>query len=964
MRRFALALCGILLIHAVVNSQNTIGIPVVVNYPKQVYNAGSQNWGLAQDKNGIIYVANNDGLLSFDGNFWRLFALPNATKVRSIGIGGDNRIYIGGQSEIGFFAPDKKGRLAYTSLMPLVSAKGRDFTDVWNICFFKGHVFFRAYRKILEYDGSKVIVHEAVQWNFLGATPSLLLALDNDKQLVTYKNGAWSPASKNHPFPRDVVLRAAVAIGADSTLLATQQHGLFILHKDTIMPFQTKDLKRIEPSNIYGAIPLGDDRVALNTNLSGCVIINKKGEIIQKISKKEGIQNNNVLCMLYDRNRNLWLGLDNGIDLVLYSNAIQQIFPEGDNRYAGYSSILYKKKLYLGLVSGAYEVPVSRAGDLSYQKANFTPLKGSKGQVWNFSIVNDRLFMGHLRGAFLVENDSAILLDPSTGFWNFQPVNVFESKYSMMAGTYNGINFYNYGEGKFNNPGVDAHFESARFVVQHQNTIWASHPFKGLYKVHFENGHPVVKQYQDVKGILSTNHNKLFSIDGKMVLVSDKGIFEYDDSQSDFAPSAYFKKLSLATRVSYLKEDPYGNVWFISDKKVGIVEKSSGGAKIVFLPELTNKIQANGFEDINIIDSNNVIITGENGFYHLNYAEYKKNHDRLQAHVVQVSLINNKDSSIFGGYAPLTDAPSIGYEFNSLHFEVSSTLFGEESTLEYSYYLNGFDKHWSEWNKKAEKDYTNIPPGKYVFQVKCRNNFDNESQAASFSFSVLPPWYRSWWAYTIYVLAFLGVLYLFYKRQQQKYKKQQQLKLQEQQKNYDEEQRQVQMLHQLELAESDKTIAQLQSEKLLAEVEYKNTELASTAMNLVHKVEILTKIKGDLLHFKESAELEKGAREFQKIIKVIDGELSNAQEWEQFAVHFDSVHSNYLKQLKDYCPDLSTSELKLAAYLRLNLSTKEIAQLMNISVRGVETSRYRLRKKLGLNKEEANLIGFLSDITK
>jgi DNA-binding CsgD family transcriptional regulator len=319
---------------------------------------------------------------------------------------------------------------------------------------------------------------------------------------------------------------------------------------------------------------------------------------------------------------------------------------------------------------------------------------------------------------------------------------------------------------------------------------------------------------------------------------------------------------------------------------------------------------------------------------------------------------------LFGGYGQSNARPSISYTNNSLHFEAATTLFGEESTVEYSYYLKGFDEAWSDWERKTEKDYTNIPPGSYIFFVKCRNNFDNESPSAAFSFVILPPWYRTWWAYSIYALGMITALYLFYKYQQKKYKRQQQIRLIEQQKKYDEEQRRLQMQHQLELAESDKKIAQLRSEKLLAEVDHKNTELATSAMNLVHKVEILTRIKGDLIQFRETVQIDKGTREFQKILKVIEGELNSAQEWEQFARHFDSVHSNYLKKLKEYCPDLSTSELKLAAYLRLNLSTKEIAQLMNISIRGVETSRYRLRKKLGLTNEEANLFSFLTDVTK
>ncbi|HUC80704.1 MAG TPA: SBBP repeat-containing protein, partial [Flavisolibacter sp.] len=108
--------------------QNTIGIPMIVNYPSQVYNAGSQNWGITQDKNGILYFANNEGLLTFDGSFWRKFQLPNKTKVRSVAIDKSGRVYVGGQSEIGYFSPNAKGELVYTSLMPLVGEKGKDFT--------------------------------------------------------------------------------------------------------------------------------------------------------------------------------------------------------------------------------------------------------------------------------------------------------------------------------------------------------------------------------------------------------------------------------------------------------------------------------------------------------------------------------------------------------------------------------------------------------------------------------------------------------------------------------------------------------------------------------------------------------------------------------------------------------------------------------------------------------------------
>ena len=945
--------------------QNTIGIPMIVNYSNQVYNAGSQNWGIAQDKKGIIYFANNEGLLTFDGSFWRKYPLPNKTKARSVTIAKDGRVYIGGQSELGYFSANAKGKLVYTSLMPLIPEKEKDFTDIWNVCVFQDQVFFRAYRKLFSYDGQKVVVHQGPQWNYLGATPSSLLALNNDKQLLTYYNGNWKLAAKNNLFPSDVVLRSVVEIGRDSTLLATLTHGLFILYNDSMKPFRSTDLVPISSFNIYGASKINEDRIALNTNLSGCIIINKKGEFIQRISKGEGLQNSNILCMLLDKDKNLWFGLDNGIDLALYSNAIQQIFPESGDRNAGYASIIFKNKLYLGLVSGAYEVPLDNNKDLSYTKGSFHAVKGSKGQVWNFSVVQDKLVMGHNRGAFIIESDSARLLDGSTGFWGFQSLRMFDGTQAMLGGSYNGISFYRFRKDRLLDPSVRAHFESARFVVQYKNAIWSSHPFKGLFRIQYDGSRaPAVVPYVDRQRILSANHNKLFSIDNKLILLTDKGIFEHDDRKGDFVRSGTLDLLHKVGVINYLKQDGNGNVWFTTANKVGVFDRSANASRIVFIPELNNKIQANGFEQIHTIDSNNVLLTGENGFFHLNYAQYKKTQHPLQAMISKISFVSANDSLLYGGYAAASKPSPISYSFNSLHFEVAAGLFGHENTLEYSYCLNGFDKDWSEWSKRTEKDYTNIPPGDYVFRVKCRNNFNNESLVTAYAFTVLPPWYRTWWAYTIYGLVIGGVLYFFYKKQQKKYKRQHRLKILEQQRKNQEEQRRLQMVHQLTVAENEQKISQLQREKLQAEIEHKNSELASSAMNLVHKAEILSKLKDDLLHFRENAKLENGVKDFQKIIKVIDSELNHAEEWEQFARHFDSVHANYLKKLKDHYPDLTTSELKLAAYLRLNLSTKEIAQLLNISIRGVETSRYRLRKKLGLTNEDANLYGFLMEVTK
>ncbi len=947
-------------------AQNTIGIPNIVNYTKQQYNAGSQNWNIVQDKNGILYCANNDGLLSFDGIFWRTYKLPNKTITRSVAVSADNKIYTGGQGEIGYFSPGSNGELVFTSLNRLIPAKDNDFADVWNICFYQHRVFFRANKKILEYDGKKVIVYNSVNWAFLSAVNGELLAYEIEKGLVYYSNGQWLSKIKAGKLPTDnLLIRTALHLTKDSTLLVSLMHGLFILHGDTVSAFTTPDIKNIASKNISSACIISADRIALATNLAGCIIINKQGKFIQRFTKNEGIQNNNVLAVMLDKHKNLWLGLDNGIDLVTYSNAIRNIFPDQQNRNAGYTSTVYRKELYLGVSTGVYRIKLdSLFRDISYTIGAFDFVENSQGQVWNLSVVNDKLLMGHNKGAYIIEGNKALPLDTRTGFWGFQPLYTTHSSNVIVGGVYNGISFLNDKNGKISVPVVNSQVESARFVAIGKNIIWIAHPYKGVYSISFdESGIGTAARYKDTKKILSGNHNKVFKLKDKIILTTDNGIFEYNEQQKDFVRSASLEKLLGKSPVSYIKEDVYGNIWFCRDRKVSIVDRSFKEPRIIVIPEIDGRIMAGGFENIMVIDSSNVLIAAERGFFHINYALYKKNRTPLQAMIRKVQLSNVQENGlIYGGYHSLTAVSSIKHKYNSLHFEYTSTLFGQELNTEYSYFLEGFDKEWTAWSKKTEKDYTNLPAGNYTFKVRCRNNPDNESNATGFTFTILPPWYQTWWAYSIYAALIFGIIYFFYKRQQSKYNKLQQIKLQEQRRKYDEEQKQLQLQHQLQIQKSEKQIIELRNDKLQSEVEHKNSELATSAMNLVQKKELLSKLKEDLVQYKGFPDESKANKEFQKILKLIDKELDHNEEWEQFAVHFDSVHTNFLKKLKDRYPSLTTSDLKIAAYLRLNLSSKEIAQLMNISIRGVETSRYRLRKKLEL-PNEVNLFDHLIKIT-
>jgi DNA-binding CsgD family transcriptional regulator len=187
------------------------------------------------------------------------------------------------------------------------------------------------------------------------------------------------------------------------------------------------------------------------------------------------------------------------------------------------------------------------------------------------------------------------------------------------------------------------------------------------------------------------------------------------------------------------------------------------------------------------------------------------------------------------------------------------------------------------------------------------------------------------------------------------------MRLQKQQEKHLEEQTRLQYLHQLEIEKNEKEIIQLKNQNLQTQLESKNSELATNAMSLVQKGELLSRIKEELVVLKNNSENGRESKEFKKVITTINKELEINNDWDKFAGHFDEVHTNFLTILKKQYPALTSAELKLCAYLRLNLSSKEIAQLMGISTRGVETSRYRIRKKFGLSGEQ-NLFDVLFSI--
>jgi len=945
----------LLLVGLPVFGQNTIGLPDVVNYPKKTYGGGLQNWDISQDSSGIIYVANNEGLLSFDGRFWNLHPLPNRTIARSVMAGREHKIFVGGQDELGFHYPDGSGRLKYESLLNKIAEADRSFGDVWDIVQVNQDVWFRSARRIFKYSGSAIASYPAAsEWSFMGSAGGKLFAQDFEKGLMTFENGAWRSVFSEDPIPVGDLITGVHALEGGQWMVACLKSGLFITNGEGLKPMMHEDLQAIRLSRIYATSSLPDGRFALATNTDGLYIIDRTGKRIQHFGRKEGLQNNNVLSIQADRNNNLWLGLDNGIDFIAYNSAIKRIDPTEGNATA-YTTLIQNGTLYIGTSNGTWMTNLESVTDLSFSQQPFQRIENTNGQAWSLSEINNQVLLGHHEGMFRITAHTASPIQTGLGFWNFKPLNTTYPTDKILAGNYKGLQFFNFDGNRFIPGETLLPFEeSSRYVViDGEKNIWVSHPYHGVFRLLKQgtSNNQSWKTYTDKNGLPSRLNNHIFKIREQLLVGTEKGVYRYDPKTDRFEPDPSYAEWLGDQSIRYLQEDAQGNVWFIHEKTVGWVDRSKPKPVVMYLPELKKKLLS-GFELIYPYNEQNVFLAGEAGLYHVNLLKYRQQQEKIEVSIRSVRTGLQGDSLIFGGFGSLekSNPYAINPNENNIRFEFSSPPNTDPESLEYSYRLEGFENRWSEWTKRTEKEFTNLPPGQYRFEVKVRNNLGAESEIASFVFELLPPWYRTPLAWIIYLLLASGLIVWRYRYQQNKFKKQQQL--------FEEEQKKMQYILELEKSKAEGALITARSQNLETEIQFKNAELAASAMHLVKKGELITRLKAELNQLMRRVDVPAAQTEVKKMIKQLEDDEQIDQEWDQFAKHFDKVHSDFVVHLKTKHPDISASEVKLCSFLRMNLSSKEIAQLLNISVRGVEISRYRLRKKLNLSSGD-NLFDYL-----
>ncbi len=936
-----------------------LGTPPVLNFSKKHYKGGTQTWDIAQDKNGVTWFGNNDGLLEFDGMHWRLFPLDNGTIARSVQAGiDDDRIYVGGQGDFGYFEPNRQGVLRYHSLKSLIPASDQQFGDVWDVEVRPEGVFYRTDNQVFRYHGQQVtpLFPGGKSLLYMGVWDRKLLVQDGSFLLYTFENDRLQLLEKPNAF-RNGKISAILPLHADTFLVTTIKDGIFFYAGGAFEPWKTQDDAFLQTNRIYCAGLLPDGKIALGTSLNGLVTLDRQRRIYHHLNKKSGLQNNTVLSLCPTPKGSLWVGLDNGIDFVDLNSAFSTFFPDGELQGTGYAAQIFNGKIYFGTNTGLYAIDWKNYYAPAEQRL-FTIVRHSEGQVWSLNPIDGALLMGHHEGAFDIRGLEARQLTKLQGIWKFIQL----SPNQAVAGYYQGLSLFEKTAGgwTFRKP-LNGLTESSRILARDEyGNIWMAHPYRGIYRiqVHPENGDLNAEFFGAKQGLPSDLGNHLFKLGESIVFTGEKGTFDFNETQRRFTPNDKFNHIfGENTRVKYLRQDDQGNIWYVTEAETGVllVETNALEKKVrkMPIPELTDKLTG-GFQYILPVDQHNVFVATGQGFIHFDLATYTAKDSNLRLLLHEVRIKGNADSLLYGGHQPHALPASeiiLTSHQNALEFSFSVPDYPGGEFVRYAHFLEGSERSWSDWDTKSELIFNNLHPGDYTFHVKARNQLGLESDVQSFSFTILPPWYASRLAYIAYTLLLLGIIAGIIYRQQKRFEREK--------KDLQSKHQQREELHQLNARRSEEVINRLQNEKLEAEINHKTKELASATMHLVQKNEILNSIKGMLERLQhKTAAAPDLANEVGRIIKMVEHDASIDADWEHFSHNFDQVHTDFLKRLGEKYPNLSPNDYKLCVYLRMNLSSKEIASLMNISVRGVEASRYRVRKRLGLDTEQ-NLTEYL-----
>ena len=908
---------------------NSQELPPIVNYSADTYRANNQNWMLSQGPNNEIYVANNDGLLRFNGHRWSLFPTPNQSVMRSVSV-IDSKIYTGFYMDFGYWIQDDKGDLAYSSVMEERQIKPIEDEQFWQIFTFDKWLVAQSLQRLImiDLDSENTVIIEAEELlSKAFVINDQLYFHDLNKGLYTVQNGQKLLVN-NGPIALNGRLIGAGSIDGKAVFVH-EAKGLHVLVKGAFKPWSESLNKNLSPFELYSATFTDNGRLILGTISNGLLALDKSNTLIDyRFDRSNGIDNNTVLSLFEDREANIWAGLDNGIACINASSHIQPFVEQNGQLGTTYAAATFDNNLYLGTNQGLFYKPVDKP-------VPFKKVSGTAGQVWSLTVLDNTLFCGHNSGTFVIKGAQAEKISSVQGAWDFKPLD--DASRYILQGNYDGLYLLKKsarGRWTLDKKIEGFNYSAKHFEIRSKHEVIVSHEYKGVFSLKLNDSFDQVLSFELIDGLSKGLHSDLESYQGAIYYASENGVFRQDEAASEFYKVPELSQLyeDYKYTTGRMVADDLGRLWFFTAQNLIAVSTDpiDGSYQFDYL-SLPGDLRQDlpGHENLAFTDNGEIIYGNAQGY--LRIASDNKKSLFKQSSFDQIKAI---DAEGQGLRLNPSSAGSLDSEFNSLQFNFHLPHFGKYDYVQFAYRLLPYSNQWSAWSGQSEYSIANLDPAEYTFEVKTAVNGNVLDQVLRYEFDLNPPWYLSTVALMLYVIIAAALIIglnfayqVYYRRQRDRMLKA---------KTADLELR--------DLA-AQKEIISLKNQQLQQDIEARNRELAISTMSMIKKNTTLNKLKSELVKSTSKSE------EIKPALSIIDQALKNDEDWEFFEQAFNHADKKFFKRIKEKHPALTPTDLRLCVYLRLNLSSKEIAPLLNISARSVEIKRYRLRKKLDLERD-------------
>lgn len=849
--------------------------PQLYRFTPQNYGGNRQVWDITQADNGTLYIANADGVLSYDGVRWRKLLLPGRPIVRSV-LYHDGKLFAGGYGQLGYFTNLSAAEPLYVDLSAQLPA-GERGEEIWHIeALNDGTVVYHSFARLYHFQKDKLQDNLAPGILLFALNEGDRLILPVDRQgLYTYVPGS----------PLRLMTGSEALASRNVMNLVRWKEGYLVATEDTVFLFNEGTLQPTTlPPLTNRLLRLRDGGLAVGTIGEGVYVYDSELKLQQHLDRDQGLGNNTVLALHEDLAGNLWVGLDLGLTLVNYRGSLTFADAATAEKGTVYTALKTEEAVYLGTNQGLYRKRRVEGGQ-------FRLVPGVSGQVWALDTVSGRIVCAHNDGSFVIGPDGGKRIQESTGAWETVAHPTYAGIY--VQPTYAGLAILRdapKGLTIERIPGLNAPLRSIAWLDDH--SLIAAHAARGIYRLHLTED---FSAYRSIDTLQPSELNKpSVVVFGDTIMVqSMEGVFQYADD-------------SLRARHEFRGVNiPPGALIAAGHAKMGEWFIVSPGRVQGYRYENPRSTLA-----VHLATDYPLIVPWDQERYLLGLNE------GFAMHIVTEEVQNTAEMLLYG----------TSLDRDAMRFQGALPVFDRE--VRYRYRLLGRSPRWSEWSNRAEVELRGLWEGDYVLEMEA----DWYNASARKAFTIAPPWYRSPLAYLLYVLVGGSLIVIFYRLHRTR------LRVQE---------RRLELVRRRQLQQQE---IQARNRELEEKITAKNRELANSTLTLARKNEMLLQLRD---------ELEKGRTD--KVHHLIQRNLNNEEDWALFETHFNEVHDAFLRRLRQQHPDLTPGDLQLAAYLKMNLSSKEIAPLLHISLRGVENKRYRLRKKLELGAEQ-RLNGYLHDL--